>query len=140
NVPPITVPAIGLGINSTGALVGPINIPPITLNSIGLELSAFQVINVGSISIPASPLAIGLFGVNPTVGSIGPGSISIQLGTPEIPAIPPFSPGFPPDYVTVSGQIGPITFLSGGYSLPAIPLGIDVGGGLGPFTVFPDGY
>ncbi len=27
-----------------------------------------------------------------------------------------------------------------GYSLPAIPLGIDVGGGLGPFTVFPDGY
>ncbi len=140
NVPPITVPAIGLGINSTGALVGPINIPPITLNSIGLELSAFQVINVGSISIPASPLAIGLFGVNPTVGSIGPGSISIQLGTPEIPAIPPFFPGFPPDYVTVSGQIGPITFLSGGYSLPAIPLGIDVGGGLGPFTVFPDGY
>lgn len=108
NVPPITVPAIGLGINSTGALVGPINIPPITLNSIGLELSAFQVINVGSISIPASPLAIGLFGVNPTVGSIGPGSISIQLGTPEIPAIPPFFPGFPPDYVTVSGQIGPI--------------------------------
>ncbi|KCU63813.1 hypothetical protein X380_03326, partial [Mycobacterium tuberculosis XTB13-172] len=29
NVPPITVPAIGLGVSSSGALVGPINVPPI---------------------------------------------------------------------------------------------------------------
>ncbi len=42
--------------------------------------------------------------------------------------------------IDVGGGLGPFTVFPDGYSLPAIPLGIDVGGGLGPFTVFPDGY
>ncbi|CLY62058.1 PPE family protein [Mycobacterium tuberculosis] len=50
-IPSITIPEIGLGINSSGALVGPINVPPITVPAIGLGVSSSGAL-VGPINVP----------------------------------------------------------------------------------------
>ncbi len=74
--------------------------------------------------------------------SARPGSSSSYHGTWRPWSSSPDGYSLPaiPLGIDVGGGLGPFTVFPDGYSLPAIPLGIDVGGGLGPFTVFPDGY
>ncbi|MGV7694015.1 PPE family protein, partial [Mycobacterium kansasii] len=122
-VPPIHILPISLGLNSSSAIVGPINIQPISINPIGLSLSSNPL--VIPITIPQSPFTFGIFPLPPAPGTIGPSAVDLTVGG-----------------ITVTGTIGGITTPT--VNISGIPLGVSVGGVVGDpvngITLFPGGY